>query len=286
MARLRRETRAAVLVTVCRTAGSTPRECGAKMIVCADASIAGTIGGGQVEQFAIRDALNCLERRTGGIFNYPLTAAHGQCCGGGMELLMELVNCGPQLCIFGAGHVGQALSRVLEGTVFTTHLIDAREHWIRDARIPESCVRHAMGWREFNPGVAWNEDVSYAVIMTPEHFEDFEILTDLLNRPLRFVGLIGSRSKWTHFRRSLTALGFTPEAIQRVRCPVGIGRFGKAPEEIAISVAAEILADYYGTRGNPTDTAGGGEVEPCGQPQGVVAARSADVAGNSVSVLR
>ncbi len=286
LANLRRESRAAVVVTVCRTLGSTPREIGAKMILCADGTIHGTIGGGLVEQLAIHDALECLRKREAGIFTYPLTAAHGQCCGGGMEMLIEMVNCGPQLYVYGAGHVGQALSRVLDGTAFTTHLIDSRERWIHDPRVPESCVRHAIGWREFNSTVSWDKDASYAVIMTPEHSEDFEILADLLNRPLHFLGLIGSRAKWAHFRRSLRELGFTPETIDRVKCPVGIGRIGKAPGEIAISVAAEILIEHYGTCRNSPDPAGRGQIESSGQPEGASDTRPADLVGDSVPVLR
>ena len=286
LANLRRESRAAVVVTVCRTLGSTPREIGAKLILCADGTMHGTIGGGLVEQLAIRDAQECLRTGEAGIHSYSLTAAHGQCCGGGMELLMELVNCGPQLYVFGAGHVGQALSRVLEGTAFTTHLIDSRERWIHDPHVPEVCVRHAMGWREFNPSVSWDKNASYAVIMTPEHAEDFEVLADLLNRPMRFLGLIGSRAKWTHFRRSLRELGFSPEAIGRVKCPVGIGRFGKAPGEIAISIAAEILIEHYGTCRNSPDPAGRGQIESSGQPEGASDTCPADMAGDSMSVLR
>ena len=286
LADLRRESRVAVIVTVCRTLGSTPREIGAKMIVCDDGTTHGTIGGGAVEQLAIRDAQDCLKRREAGIFNYPLTAEHGQCCGGGMELLIEMINCGPQLHVYGAGHVGQELSRVLEGTAFTTHLIDSRERWVNDPRVPDSCVRHAIGWREYNPAVAWDKDISYAVIMTPEHSEDFEILADLLSRPVRFLGLIGSRAKWAHFRRSLQELGFAPETIDRVKCPVGIGRIGKAPREIAISVAAEILIEHYGTCRYSVDPARRGEVESSGQPEGTSDTRPADLVGNSMPVLR
>lgn len=84
--------------------------------------------------------------------------------------------------------------------------------------------------------------------MTPEHAEDFEIVADLLKRPLRYLGLIGSHAKWTQFQRSLLELGFEPSQLSSVRCPIGVGNTGKAPAEIAISIAAEILQDYHATR--------------------------------------
>jgi xanthine dehydrogenase accessory factor len=256
--RMRRESCPGVLVTVCRAQGSAPREIGAKMIVLADGSILGTIGGGHVEQLAILDALECLTKRENGIFTYPLSVATAQCCGGVMELLMEVVNTNSRLYIYGAGHVGQALCRVLEGTDFTIHLVDAREKWIHDSRLPESCVKHAMSWSDFNATAVWDAETTYAVVMTPDHSEDFEILADLLKRPLRYLGVIGSRSKWTQFQQSLESLGFERDAIGRVRCPVGVGNTGKAPVEIAISIAAEILLEYHGDRGHTAHPAGGG----------------------------
>jgi xanthine dehydrogenase accessory factor len=283
--RLRKEGRAGVLVTVSRTRGSVPREIGAKMIVLANGSAMGTIGGGHIELLAIRDALDCLEQRKNNVFTYPLSAPAGQCCGGVMELLMEVVNTNPRLYLYGAGHVGQALCRVLDGTGFTIHLVDARETWIHDPRLPESCIRHAISWSEFNATALWGAETVYAVVMTPDHSEDFEILRDLLPRPLRYLGVIGSIAKWTHFEQMLANLGFEPEAVSRVRCPVGVGDTGKAPAEIAISIAAEILLEHNGHHGYSTHSIGGGEIESPRLSQGASDSCSADLAGDSVPGL-
>ncbi len=246
--KLRRDAQPAVLVTVIRTNGSAPRESGAKMIVLADGRIHGTIGGGQMEHQAIRDAVSCLEKGTGGSFEYPLTVTTGQCCGGSMELLMEVLNLNPQLYIYGAGHVGQALCRVLSNTAFVTHLVDARPEWIDSPEVPDHVVRHSCSWDAFNESALWNTERVYAAIMTPDHAEDFEILADLLKRPLRYVGLIGSDAKWLQFQRSLREMGFEPAQLNSVHCPIGTPNTGKAPAEIAISVAAEILRDYHASK--------------------------------------
>ncbi len=242
---LRCEGKPAVFVTVSGVSGSTPREPGAKMIVLPDGTIQGTIGGGQIEQHAIRDALDCLAKLAGGSFEYPLTATSGQCCGGTMELLMEVVNANPQLYIYGAGHVGQALCRVLANTVFVAHVIDRRPEWIAHPEMPTHVIRHEKAWQEFNESAVWDQERTYVAIMTPDHAEDFEIVAELLNRPLRYLGLIGSRAKWTRFQRSLLDQGFQQSQLDVVKCPIGVGDTGKAPAEIAISIAAELLRDYH-----------------------------------------
>ena len=245
--KLRREAQPAVLLTVIRTTGSTPRESGAKMIVLPDGSILGTIGGGNVEYQAIRDAVQCLTKSAGGVFEYPLTVTTGQCCGGSMELLMEVINLNPQLYIYGAGHVGQALCRVLENTVFVPHLIDARAQWIGSPELSARVVRHQTEWLDFNNSALWDKERVYAAVMTPDHAEDFEIVADLLKRPVRYLGLIGSNAKWAQFQHSLREMGFESSQLSTVRCPIGVGNTGKAPAEIAISVAAEILTHYHAT---------------------------------------
>src|SRR6185312_16048301 len=107
------------LVTVTQCTGSTPRETGAKMIVRANGAFNGTIGGGHLEEIAIKDALACISANESRTHRYPLGAKTGQCCGGVVELLIEVMNAGPHLYLFGAGHVGQAVCRTMIGTPFT-----------------------------------------------------------------------------------------------------------------------------------------------------------------------
>ena len=221
------------------------------MIVLDDGEFEGTIGGGSLERLAIADAAACLaSSKAAETFKYPLGAKAGQCCGGSVEVLVEVLvetfNTGPRLYLFGAGHVGQAISRVLAGTPFEVHLIDPRDEWVRSGEVPKAVFRHSCEWKRFADRAEWDPRRTYVAVMTHLHDTDEEIIRDAVARPARFVGLIGSRAKWDRFRMRLSAQGVPSDRLDRVRCPIGedLGG-GKAPQEVAISVAAQLLSIYY-----------------------------------------
>jgi len=234
----------AALVTVVRCSGSTPSAPGAKMVVGAGGAASGTIGGGHLEQLVITDALACMSAGEGKMFRYPLGASAGQCCGGVVEVFVDVLGAGPTLYLFGAGHVGQALCRVLAGTPFVVHAVDERDEWI-DA-LPAEVRRHKTPWDVFAPEAAWSAERTYVAIMTHRHDVDEAIVADVVGRPARYVGLIGSTTKWRRFRDRLEARGVAAAALDRVRCPIGADLGGKTPPEVAISVAAELLAVHHG----------------------------------------
>jgi xanthine dehydrogenase accessory factor len=256
--RLRAQGRAVAVVTVTQCTGSTPRESGAKMLVLDDGEFEGTIGGGHLEQLAIEDARKLLKQAAPSqVIRYPLGAKTGQCCGGIVELLFEVLNTGPRLYLFGAGHVGQAICRTLEGTPFSVHLIDEREEWVQAPQLPTGVTRHLSGWEDFVASDArWDAQTTYVAIMTFRHDMDERILEEILRKehPHRYLGLIGSRSKWERFKQRLTARGMPAEKLERVRCPIGIDLGGgKAPAEIAISVAADLLKTHYREEGGSSE---------------------------------
>jgi xanthine dehydrogenase accessory factor len=235
----------AAMVTVVRCSGSTPTAPGARMAVLRDGSIRGTIGGGHLEQLVIADALACL----GGageaqMHRYPLGATAGQCCGGVVEVLVEALNVGPVLYLFGVGHVGQAVCRALVGTPFVVHAIDERPEW--SSAVPDEVHRHAVPWDEFVADAIWSAERTYVAIMTHRHDLDEAIVADVVGRPTRYVGLIGSQTKWRRFRDRLESRGVAPAALDRVHCPIGLDIGGKSPPEVAVSVAAQLLAVHHG----------------------------------------
>jgi xanthine dehydrogenase accessory factor len=242
---LRAQGRPVVAVTVTQCSGSTPRDTGAKMLVLEDGTFFGTIGGGHLEDLAIADARKCLEEGASRTIKYPLGAKTGQCCGGVVELLMEVVNNGPRLYIFGAGHVGQAACRTLVGTPFSVHVVDERAEWVNSDAIPGEVVRHHCEWDDFVEEARWDADRTYVAIMTHRHDTDQDIIEDVIKRPAKYIGMIGSRGKWERFRQRLTARGVSEETLARVRCPLGIDIGGKAPQEVAVSLAAELLKTHY-----------------------------------------
>ena len=235
----------AVLVTVTHIKGSSPRDVGAKMVVFEDGIFSGTIGGGQLEFLALKDAQECFKTAENKTVTYPLCIKAGQCCGGLTEVLMEPINCGPHLFLFGAGHVAQAVCETLKNTPFTTHVIDERDEWIHADKLPSSVVRHSEPWEKVVEKLPWGAEKSFAAVMTHSHHLDQSILKNILPRPARYIGLIGSTTKWTRFRSRLIKEGIEEDALKRVRCPIGIIKAGKAPQEVAISFAAELLSLHY-----------------------------------------
>lgn len=243
---LRRQGQAVVMVTVSQTAGSAPRDIGAKMLVLKDGTFFGTIGGGNLEKLALEDAVKILQEGKSKPVRYPLGAKAGQCCGGAVELLFEVLNAGPALYVFGAGHVGQAVARCLVSTPFTVHLIDDRSEWIHSPLVPDGVVRHACEWDAFCDEAEWSAANTFIAIMTHRHDLDEAIVGFAVRKPARYLGLIGSRPKWARFRQRLSARGYQEAELDRIRCPIGIRLGGgKAPQEIAISIGAELLKTYY-----------------------------------------
>ena len=261
-----------VLVRVAQTQGSVPREAGTWMAVFPDTLVA-TIGGGHLEYEAIARA-RALLRQSGGqgqaaakaqseqaLVRFPLGPALGQCCGGVVHLSFDRVSAGdlPALALrleseasrerapvalFGGGHVGGALVQVLAPLPFLITWIDSRDEVFPES-VPECVVReHA---EPVQAAVASLAPQSRVLIMSFSHAEDLDVVAACLKRQREqadfpYIGLIGSKTKWSTFKRRLEARGFTPAELAHVTCPIGVpGITGKAPEVIAVAVAAQLL---------------------------------------------
>jgi len=235
------------IITVTSVKGATPRDTGAKMILLRDGAFFGTIGGGNLEKQALEAGQEYLKEGKTGSQRYTLCESTGQCCGGVVEIFVETLHTNPEVYIFGAGHVGQALARTLAGTIFSVHLIDERKEWIESNQIPKEVTCHSSHWNSVVKKMNWNKENSYAVVMTYSHGIDLEIIQELIERPARYIGLIGSKGKWVDFQLKLGKNGASKESLQRVHCPVGIPSGGKTPQEIAISIATELIQDHYET---------------------------------------
>lgn len=240
----------AVLVTLVRCDGSTPRTVGAKMLVDATGRIGGSIGGGTLEERAVNDARECLAEGSAKLVHVKLGPDLGQCCGGAVDVFCEPLNIGPELYVFGAGHVAQALVAVLAATPFRVHVVDERPEWLE--AMPGDVAKHGDGWDEVVRTTKWQRTHSYAVVMTHSHDVDEEIIRAFAPHDVRFVGLIGSDTKWQRIRKRLAARGVEQSRVDRVRCPVGLDIGGKTPREVAISIAAELLAVHHGKQPRTT----------------------------------
>ena len=235
-----------VLVTVLGTKGSTPRNCGAKMVVSASKNYQ-TIGGGHLEYKAIDRAKELLSKSQSQqkIEHFPLGAKLGQCCGGHTTLMFEsTINANIDIMLFGAGHVGKALISILSQLPCRIHWVDGREH-----EFPETLPSNVIKIISDSPSdeVATMPDNGYYLIMTHNHSLDFEISEAILLRNnVHYVGLIGSQTKWKRFQMRFEHKGYKPEFYSSIRCPVGLSDVpGKLPAEVAVSVTGEIISEYH-----------------------------------------
>jgi len=237
---LKQQATPAALVTIIKAKGSTPRDVGTKILVTTD-KFFGTIGGGQLEELVIEKAREILKNHQAPErVPYPLCIKANQCCGGFVEVFIETVNTGPQLLLFGGGHVAQAVARTLEGTPFQVHMIDPRDEWLTQA--PASVIKHKDAGREFIEKYPhWNAERTYAVVMTYDHDLDQDLIEQLVCKETKYVGLIGSNTKWQRFQKRLLTKGLASELLAKVHSPIGLPIGGKSPQEVAISFSAEIV---------------------------------------------
>lgn len=235
-----------VIVTMLGVRGSTPRNAGTKMLV-ANNGFHGTVGGGELEFQAIQRAQAILVDAVEGqwLEHFPLGEKLGQCCGGSTSLLFEhFVPLRSSVYLFGAGHVGRALAPLLATLPCDVQWVDTRTQVF-----PKTLPSRVTALQPDEPVdiVKQATGGSYFVIMTHQHPLDFTLMEAALRREdAAYIGVIGSRSKWRRFALRLRHRGFSEQAVASVRCPIGLQAVpGKRPAEIAVAVAAELIAHYY-----------------------------------------
>jgi xanthine dehydrogenase accessory factor len=255
--RLRSRAEPGVLVTIAVVRGHSPREAGAKMVVGAHETW-GSVGGGNLEATAIeraRDMLTaCATEPT--MFTARLSdrepVAHGvQCCGGEVTLLLEPLAVLPAVAIFGVGHVGLELARILARHALELHLVDSRAEQLSDEML--SVLEDAVARIHTHHVLMLPELVlaelpvgTHVLVMTHDHAEDAAIIDAALRTShLGSIGLIGSEAKWSRFRAKLADEGHDEQSIARIVTPIGIADLqGKEPATIAVSVAASLLREF------------------------------------------
>jgi xanthine dehydrogenase accessory factor len=250
---LRQEGQPGVLVTVIDVRGHAPRDAGTKMVV-GTARIWGSVGGGNLEASAIVRARAMIagDDREPEVHEFGLNEHahndHGrQCCGGVVRVLLEPLKVRPVVAIFGVGHVGYELARILSRLEIALHLVDSRAEQLDELRLADVTdgaadvtVHHRLLGEQVLERLPRG---AHVLIMTHDHAEDFALCDAAIRLPaLASIGLIGSSAKWTTFRGKLIESGHPPAAIERITSPIGdpaIG--GKEPAVIAVGVAAMLV---------------------------------------------
>jgi xanthine dehydrogenase accessory factor len=233
------------LVTIVETKGSTPRGVGAKMIVGKDSLIAGTIGGGITEAKVIKEAKQAIKEGKGKLLTYHLTKEQaaldeGAICGGEMKVFIDILQPKEEVLIFGAGHIAACVSKLAKMVGFKVTVIDDRKEFANQDKFPEvdeiiaEDTEKALNHLETTPS-------TYIIIVTRGHLKDEEVLGPVIRTNAAYIGMIGSRKKNATVFQHLEEQGVSTQELKKVHAPIGIDIGAQTPEEIAVSIIAEII---------------------------------------------
>lgn len=242
--------RAFAVITLLETGGSVPQNSGAKMLLSREGERAGTIGGGRLEARAMEEALEYLEKgdpQSPRLLEWDLDGMRME-CGGSARLFLEwFFPSSWEIALFGAGHVAQALCRLLMTLACRVTIFDTRTEWLDQLPLSASlCPAPVAGFAE---GTERLTEQTFAVVLTPDHSEDAAVLEALLKREEKegitfpYLGCIGSAKKAAALQEKLKGQGLSPARVDAIHSPIGLPLGGKAPAEIALSIAAQLLQE-------------------------------------------
>ncbi|MBZ5662899.1 MAG: XdhC/CoxI family protein [Acidobacteriia bacterium] len=248
--KLRREGKRGAMATIVHTNGSIPSFESSRMLVREDGSISGTIGGGCVEAEVWAAAKEVMQaeapRKMTFNLNNEANYDNGLICGGTLEIFVEPILPQPMLYIFGGGHVSMALANAAHTAGFAIGVIDDRESFANRVRFPmahEIYTSFEDAFEKIKPTAS-----TYMVIVTRGHKDDMRVLGWAVGTSPRYIGMIGSKRKVISVYRALEKEGVTPDKFAGVHAPVGLNIGALTPEEIAISIAAELIAIRRGAK--------------------------------------
>ena len=232
-----------VLATVIKARGSVPRHSGTKMLVFGDGRISGTIGGGEMESRVVDEALLALQDGRTRVLPYALVEpSRGDpgVCGGEVEIYLEPYAPPATLLVVGCGHVGRAVAKLGHFLGYRTVVTDDRPDLATAKNIPNADL-HLPG--NFADALAQSPITTntYIVLVTRNVMVDREIVPQLIHSPARYIGMMGSSRRWTETQKLLIADGLTAEDLASIQAPIGIEIEAETPEEIAVSIMAEII---------------------------------------------
>ncbi len=237
-----------VRAVVVRTTGSVPGKRGASMLVRADGSSVGTVGGAALDEEVKRFARTALELREGDLRHFALQAwtdgGLPSLCGGSVDVALEYVPARPNLLLWGGGHVAHALAALLPTLEYDYSVADDRPDWVGDDRFPTADRREVVEpealWERFDPA-----SFTHLYVLGYDAMKDLEVLAGAIDRFPNAIGLIASASKRGHLFGLLRDRGFARSALERIRSPVGLGIGAESPAEIAVSIVAELVQEAH-----------------------------------------
>ena len=252
LAELEKNNQAGAVCTVVRSHGSTPRRMGSKMLVYADGTFIGTVGGGELESRVIAAAKQALADGKPRLLEYSMAdpqRGDPGVCGGQMEVFVEPVLPKPTLVVIGSGHVGKAVAHLSKWLGFRVAVNDDRPEFCNPEAVPEADEYYPAPMAEL-PRQLDITPWTYLVLTTRGVNVDIAGLPALLETPAAYIGVIGSKRRWETARQKLLEMGVPEEKLARVRSPMGLELNAETPEEIAVSILAEIIMLRQGGDGS------------------------------------
>src|SRR5512139_3056912 len=243
----------AALCTVIKSSGSVPRHSTSKMLVFADGRFVGTVGGGGMEQRTIEEARTVARLGQAKIVEYNLVdpqQGDPGVCGGTVEIFIEPIQPPPAVVIIGAGHVGKATAHLAKWLGFRVAVLDDRAEFVTPAWIPDADEYLPGAVIDQLPNARLNAQ-TYIVAVTRGYNIDVGILPTLLDYDVAYVGVIGSKRRWVQALNELRTKGVAEEKLSRVHAPIGLELNAETPEEIAVSIMAEVIMLKNGGTGQP-----------------------------------
>jgi xanthine dehydrogenase accessory factor len=232
-----------VLCTIIDSQGSTPRHAGSKMLVYPDGRFIGTVGGGEMESRVIREALIALEKGKSHRLAFSLVnpqEGDPGVCGGTVEIYMEVLLGMPEILVIGGGHVGKAVVHLAKWLGFRVSVSDDRPEFCTPEANPDADEFYPVSLKDL-PTVKPIVRSTYVILTTRGVTVDVPGLPGLLDSDAAYIGIIGSKRRWMTTRKALEDLGIPQEKIQKIQSPIGLELNAETPEEIAVSILAEII---------------------------------------------
>lgn len=231
------------LVTLTEVSGSTPADIGNVMAVFEDGSIAGTIGGGKLEYEVTKEALQAIKEEKNVNFSHSLKSGGdlGMKCGGHANGNIRIFTSEKKLLVIGGGHIGENIVYLAKFLKFKVTVIDDRPDFKNKESLQIADEIIISNYNDFIDKVKIDSN-TYAVIATKGHLGDLDALLSLLEKKLKYIGVIGSKTKTAYVRSELMKKGYSEEDLANTYAPIGLSISDQTPKEIAISILAEILA--------------------------------------------
>ncbi|MEM1549902.1 MAG: XdhC family protein [Candidatus Methanomethylicia archaeon] len=243
------ERKTIALCTVIEKIGSGPRDIGAKMIVYDDGKTMGSIGGGHIERIIVKEALKAIKENKSREITLSLGSGEGietgLICGGSIRIFIDIINPKPRLIIIGSGNIAKPLAEIANIVGFDVIIVDDNMETATKNRFP---MVSKIIVNQLTKGIEELDIKSedFIAIVHGDVEKEYEVLKKILKTKVRYLGLLGSKRKSSEIKRRLIEEGYNKEDVEKIHSPIGLDIGAETPEEIAVSITAELIAVLRG----------------------------------------